>query len=350
LFGILVNMNRLARCAAVSTLGGVAIGVALAFAGRQHAADPVPAEPPPTLRETGLYADWDRKIVAPGIRAFTPQYPLWTDGAHKQRWIYLPPGSTIDASRADAWQFPVGTRIWKEFSFGARAETRLMMRTDDGWRFAAYAWSADGSEAVRAPREGSLGHEVAPGVRHQIPSEGECRACHGNGATPVLGFSALQLSPDRDPNALHREEPASGSLDLTSLVASGRLRGLPATALAPRIPGAPAERAVLGYLHANCGHCHRDEGPVAPVGMTLAYSIGRAPALDTTVARVSKFMAPRARVAPGDADHSVLVARMRSRSPVEQMPPLGTQLVDEAAVQLIATWIDQLAPKRGESL
>lgn len=343
-------MNRLATCAAVATLAGIVIGVVLAFAGTRSVEEPVLVEPPATLRETGLYADWDRKLVAATKRPFTPQYPLWTDGARKQRWIYLPPGSAIDASHPDAWQFPIGTRIWKQFAFGTRTETRFMMRTREGWRFATYIWNADETEAVRAPREGARGVEVAPGVRHVIPGEGDCRACHGNGATPVLGFSALQLAPDRDPNALHREEPMPGSLDLEALAAAGQLRDLPARARSPRIAGSPIERAALGYLHGNCGHCHRDEGPVAPLGMTLAHVIGERPALDTAIARPSKFMAPRARIAPGDAAHSVLVARMRSRSPVEQMPPLGTQLVDEAAVQLIATWIDQLASTRGESL
>ena len=73
----------------------------------------------------------------------------------------------------------------------------------------------------------------------------------------------------------------------------------------------------------------------------------------TTFERASQFappgMAP-VRIVPGDAARSVLLHRVSSRDPVAQMPPLGTQLVDEAAVQLIATWIDQLAPRRGESL
>ena len=47
----------------------------------------------------------------------------------KRRWISLPPGSAIDASDPDAWAFPVGTRLWKEFSFGGqRVETRYMER------------------------------------------------------------------------------------------------------------------------------------------------------------------------------------------------------------------------------
>lgn len=343
-------MSTFTRCAAISTLVGVGIGVALAVAGSRRDVDRdvghERAEPPATLRETGLYADWDRKVVAAANRPFTPQYPLWTDGARKRRWIYLPPGQPIDASNPDAWQFPIGTRIWKEFSFGARTETRYMVRTRDGWRFAAYVWSADESVATRTPAGATVAHEVAPGVRHQVPAEGECRACHGNGATPVLGFSALQLSPDRDPNALHREDAAPGSLDLAALLARGQLRGWAAQAAAPRVAGDPIERAALGYLHGNCGHCHRGEGPVASVGLVLAAGT---PALATIIAP-SKFMAPLARVAPGDAGHSVLLARMRSRLSIEQMPPLGTQLVDEAAVQLIAIWIGQLARGGGESL
>lgn len=319
------------KAALISTLIGFAIGVALALINgpaRTISSD----EPPATLRETGLYADWDRKQVEAANRSFSPQYPLWTDGARKQRWIYLPPGTAIDGSRADAWQFPVGTRFWKEFSFGARTETRYIVRTRNGWRFATYVWNANETEAVRG---GATTHEVMPGVAHRVPSEGECRACHGNGASPVLGFTALQLSPDRDPNAVHREP---GTLDVNALIASGQLRGLPTFARSLRIAGSPRQRAALGYLHANCGHCHRDEGAVASVGLVLAQPT----ALDTVIAKPSKFMAPHARVAPGDADHSVVVARMRSRNPIEQMPPLGTQLVDETAVQLIATWIDEL--------
>jgi hypothetical protein len=308
------------------------------------ATKPIVDEPPETLRETGLFADWDNKQIAASNRPFTPQYPLWSDGAKKRRWIYLPPGSAIDASQPDAWQFPIGTRLWKEFSFGSRTETRYMVHTAAGWRFATYVWSADEQSAVRAPREGTLSVELTKGERHHIPGEGECRACHANGKTPVLGFSALQLSVDRDPNAVHREAVAPGSLDLSS----APLRNAPA--VAPRIAGSPIERAALGYLHGNCGHCHRSDGAVASLGMVLTHSSAEPfAALRTTIAMESKFRPPFARVAPGSSEQSVLIARMRSRSTLEQMPPLGTQLVDEEAVGLIARWIDQLAPtKQGE--
>src|SRR6187397_728352 len=73
------------------------------------AAKPLPA----TLGGTGLYLPGTLE-VDPRNLPFVPQYPLWSDGATKRRWIRLPEGESIDASDPDAWQFPPGTRLWKE--------------------------------------------------------------------------------------------------------------------------------------------------------------------------------------------------------------------------------------------
>ena len=93
------------------------------------------AEPPALpqhLRDTGLYADASMSRLQAGVLPFSPQYPLWSDGASKRRWIQLPPGASVDASRPDAWDFPRGTKLWKEFSHGARVETRFIERGLDG--------------------------------------------------------------------------------------------------------------------------------------------------------------------------------------------------------------------------
>ncbi|WP_248361061.1 hypothetical protein [Anaeromyxobacter oryzae] len=188
---------------------------------------PAPAAtPPPTLAETGLYSDLPARSLAPGVLGYTPVYPLWSDGATKRRFIRLPPGGAIDARDPDAWVFPVGTRVWKEFAFGGRpVETRYLERTPAGWLYATYAWSEDGREATLAPERGVRGVcEIVPGVRHDLPAVADCRACHEGGPVPVLGFSALQLSPDRDPLAPHAERPAPGDVDLRSLVARGLVR------------------------------------------------------------------------------------------------------------------------------
>ena len=82
---------------------------------------------PQRLSDTGLYVANSMRVSADNI-AFAPQYPLWSDGTSKRRWIYLPPGAAIDASRVDAWEFPVGTRLWKEFGYDRRVETRYIER------------------------------------------------------------------------------------------------------------------------------------------------------------------------------------------------------------------------------
>ncbi|MDX1518428.1 MAG: hypothetical protein R3288_16385, partial [Woeseiaceae bacterium] len=55
------------------------------------------AAPPfaPRLSETGLYEPGTLRVARDKL-SYTPQYPLWSDGAIKKRWLYLPPGTSID--------------------------------------------------------------------------------------------------------------------------------------------------------------------------------------------------------------------------------------------------------------
>ena len=315
--------------------------------------------PPGTLQETGLYADWATKTVAPGTLLFSPQYPLWSDGATKTRWMRLPKGTFIDARNPDVWRFPVGTRFWKEFRFGRRAETRFIERGPEGWRFAAYAWNADETAATLVGENG-LRRSVAirDGVVHAIPSRADCRVCHEAGPVHILGVTALQLSSARDPNAPHAERLPEGAVDLDTLVARRLVRGLPAsvTATPPRIAApTPLSRAALGYLNANCGGCHTGIGELSSLSFALNYTLNRradqpAPAMATAVDKPSKFRVPGMpeavnRLCSGHPDASVVVQRMASRNPLVQMPPLGTQLVDEEALALIKRWIaEDLTP------
>jgi mono/diheme cytochrome c family protein len=317
-------------------------------------ATPQPATTPPsTLHETGLYAGPDTLQVDPAHLAFAPQYPLWTDGAAKRRWISLPPGTAIDGSDPEAWIFPVGTRFWKEFSFnGQRVETRYLERRTDGqWLYAAYAWRADGREAQLVSPRGKRGaYQLAGGRAHTIPGVTDCKACHQGGASEVLGFGTLQLSPERDAGAPHAELQPEPHVDLRYLVDNSLLVGLPKPLLdaPPRIAAATAtERAALGYMHGNCGHCHNERGSLQNVALFLRHSVLNAgePATTSTVGQPVRKPAPGQspdavlRVEPGHPDRSGLMQRVSSRSPSLQMPPLGTELIDDEAVRLLYRWI-----------
>jgi hypothetical protein len=314
---------------------------------------------PERLADTGLYSDapqapGDGPPVAAGALAFSPQYPLWSDGLTKRRWILLPVGSRIDGGDEHAWTFPVGTRLWKEFSFnGRRVETRMLWKTSEaGWTPATYVWNDEGTDAVLAPEHGAPAVvELAPGRRHPVPSRSDCGACHGAKETAPLGFNALQLSPDRDPHAIHGEALQPGMLTLEALVDSGLLAGSRADLIAnpPRIRTTnPATRAVLGYLSTNCGVCHNGGGEISALGPTLPYADLLEDADEVArrlVGQPTRWQLPGAGdgetvlVHAGVPARSALVARMRSRSPSSQMPPLGTVIRDEMAVEAVTRWI-----------
>jgi hypothetical protein len=354
---------RLARAFVIAACFAsiVIMGAGARGDGPAHPATPLP----PRLSETGLYAAGSTTTIRSGNIAFSPQYPLWSDGAAKRRWLHIPPGMAIDASQPDEWDFPPGTKLWKAFSHGRRVETRLIERLPDRtWRYATYVWNDEGTDAMLAPATGisALPVSGAPGGRYAIPSEGDCRACHEGAAVPILGASALQLSADRDPLAPHAEPRRPGDADLRELVARGWLRNLSPALLEspPRIAApSPMARAALGYLHANCGHCHNNNGAPPPVDLVLSQSAqanesGYAKFMRSLVGAPTRYRAPETRASAtlidaGRPETSVLLARMRSRDPRVQMPPLGTQIGDTEALEVLERWIRSTPQTRKES-
>jgi hypothetical protein len=343
-------IDGLVAAAAIVTVAIVSTA-AIGARGRTGTRATLP-EPPPRLSETGLYVNGTLRID-PRNRAYSPQYPLWSDGAGKSRWVYLPAESVIDVSNVDAWTFPVGTKFWKEFEFdGRKVETRFLWKaTAEAWVFATYAWNVEQTDAVFAPNGVRHAAPIAPEATHTIPSVEDCRACHDSARTEILGFNALQLSTDRDPNAPHAETLAPGMVTLQTLVDEELIHPLRSDLVAnpPRIrTDDPAARAAVGYLSANCGHCHNRESLLVPLGLFLKHSTGAAgdeTAMMSSVGRATLWQIPDApdestrAIEPGVPELSAVWHRMRSRRPSSQMPPLGTALVDDEAVSLIEAWI-----------
>ena len=294
---------------------------ALAVTGTLASVHGALAESPPVpqrLSLTGLYAA-DGQVDARNL-PYRPQYPLWTDGAGKNRWIYLPPGTQIDVSAVDTWRYPVGTKLWKEFAFaGHKVETRLIWHVaSDQWVFAAYRWNSAQTDAELAPAEGVPdAWEIEPGRQHAIPSTTDCQTCHRGIPAVVLGFNALQLSDDRDPLAPHAQALPKGAATLSTLEASGRFTPSRPEWVhePPRIrTHDPIERAVLGYLSANCGNCHNKTGPLARLGLFLRHDVAGPPespepARATTVDAKGMWLVPGI---PAEASEGAMKSKVRS--------------------------------------
>jgi hypothetical protein len=303
--------------------------------------------PPKNLVCTGLYADIVGKVTAPGVAPYAPAIPLWSDGAMKQRWIALPAGGIIDNSNPEEWIFPVGTKVWKEFSRGGqRVETRLWQKVRNGyWVDGTYVWNADESAGVLG---GGGDIVLDDGSAYHIPTQDECEKCHRGRTEHILGFEEVLLGL-----------PGATGLTLDTLVQQGKLSAPPAsTTLAIGDDGTGAAAPALGWLHVNCGvTCHNDNSnsTAYAAGMLLRLSPaeldGRAvdatfDPVRTTVGVVvgTPNWSGQTRIVAGSPQQSLIYQLISHRGMGMQMPPIATNLVDEANDARIAAWIAGMPP------
>lgn len=281
-----------------------------------------PASPTSLLSQEALYSDFARHTWAADLIRFAPHHVLWSDGAAKQRFLRLPPGTTIDTSDPNHWQFPIGTQLWKEFrSNGVLVETRLIQRTGPGamdYWMGSYVWRDDESDADFAEN----GASNIRGTEHDAPAAMRCWACHGGEPGRILGLGTVQLAAE------------------TRTALSNRMSN--------PVPDYVVPDAALGYLHANCGHCHNENGGAWPdTNMILRLAVAQATAAETDICRTTLGVPPThfsdpavsARLAPGDPDKSCITYRMGLRGDRRQMPPLATEHVDPAGMNLLDEFI-----------
>lgn len=318
--------------------------------------EPAPGYAPADVFCTGLYLNRDSTLYATDVQPYLPGYTLWSDGAEKHRYLYLPPGSTIDTTNMDEWRFPLGTKAWKEFRLdGALVETRLLWKQSDAdWVTATYIWDAAGTSATL-----NTSHSATlTAAGYEIPNQKNCDKCHAGAADKLLGVEAILLAL-----------PKAEGVTLTSLAQAGALSAPPAmttVALPDDASGKAAD--VLGYLHANCGAaCHSLRGladqtsvfmrlraeqffpaagaePVPPLLLEqtdmFQSTIGQ-PVRIATFAET--FPEDTAIITAGDHDRSLLwrVANTRGKN---QMPPIVSHKIDPAGTAALAAWIDALSP------
>jgi hypothetical protein len=313
--------------------------------------------PPSTLACTGLFSDVASKTLAPGVQFYQPAVLLWSDNAEKKRWIQLPPGTQIDASDPNEWIFPIGTKVWKEFSRGGkRVETRLFQKIDSGpppyWVHATYAWNADESAAIT-----SGGGDIAldsDGGSYHIPTFAECDKCHNGRTDHILGFEQVALG-------------LQGALGLTlsELVRGGLIAPAPQqTQVAIGDDGTGVAAPALAWLHINCGvSCHNGNSNAACYGAGMRLRLDAA-LLDGRPLTMSAFDSLKTttgvgattpgwiqpihwtRIVPGDSSHSLLVQLISNRGTNNavggQMPPIASTIVDTVDVAKVVEWIDKM--------
>jgi hypothetical protein len=112
------------------------------------------------------------------------------------------------------------------------------------------------------------------------------------------------------------------------------------------VPGSDGEQAALGYLHANCSHCHnatrparagaRCFDPETDFDFSLRASDG------PSVSETNTYRTARDVINPGHPDDSKLLELVSQRSRFRQMPPLASEQVDQRAVAQLRQWVEEM--------
>jgi uncharacterized repeat protein (TIGR03806 family) len=283
---------------------------------------------------------------APPLLSLIPYRPnaaFWSDGASKERWIGLPNGQNIAVQGNGDWDPPNGTVLVKHFRIGNQlVETRLFMRHPDGvWAGYTYQWNQAQTEATRITGGGTAN---VGGQTWIFPSEAQCMQCH----TQAAGF-ALGLETAQQNGSLTYAQTGRTANQITTLNAVNVLTppvgANPPAYADPSDAGQSLTARARSYLHTNCSNCHQPNGPTG-VGLDLRHDtpLPQTGACDVAPSRGDLGIANARIIAPGDDMRSVLLARMNRRNDPDMMPPLASNLVDTAGVQLIGVWIDSLVP------
>lgn len=308
------------------------------------------ATPAPVLSAYRLFLDAGARTPNARVTAYTLNTALYSDGAMKFRYAYVPAGAAAAYNSEGVFEFPVGTVLVKTFAFAADMrqpeqnvrflETRLLIRRAAGWVALPYVWNDAQTEA----RLSVVGAEVpvaftdeqgaAIALDWAVPNVNDCRGCHArNGAIVPIGPSARNLNRG-DQLSLWRE---AGLLD-------------DAPANAPRVPDAYDATAALeararAYLDVNCAHCHNPAGPAHTSGLDLSWSQTNPVqwgVMKRPVAAGRGSAGHEFSIEPGHPERSILLHRMESTDPGVMMPELGRQLRDERALALMHEWIGRM--------
>jgi len=326
-----------------------------------------------------LFASTKDHQPAPGLIPYDVIAPLWSDGAHKDRFLALPGDSQIEfdvviypspaPGSLPGWRFPDGTVLVKTFSLELepgnparkrRLETRLlhyikMPGNDDEygaqvWNGYTYVWNdeqtdAELLEAKGADRVYPIKDASAPNGRREqtwhFPSRAECTLCHTMAAKYALGVTTAQMNRDFDYGGGKPQNQLTHLNDLG--VFTKPLPSEPEIVL-PRLVDFDESHQSLNararsYLHANCSHCHRKWGSgnaefilLATLPLSDTGAVGTRPGQG-----LFDLNDPRILV-PGDPARSMILHRMK-KTGLGRMPHVASNLVDHDAVTLIEQWI-----------
>jgi putative heme-binding domain-containing protein len=312
-----------------------------------------PSAFPLKLSGTGLFADVASQSPAEGVLPYGIHAPMWSDGASAQRFVALPEGASkaITAkNKKTTWANDTvfARTVSMEMEHGQpqtrrKLETQLMHFNGISWAGYSYRWNDAGTDADLVGDAGDtmqllLKHPAAPGgqrsYEYRFHSRSECMRCHTMWTGFLNGFQPQQLQD-------------AERFVAADIISADYLNTSPARLVEPSDESQQLEARARSWLHANCAHCHRQNGGGsvsvmlnAELPLEKMLAINHAPQRGTYGIEDGRILAA------GSPGHSVLLHRIAA-SGAGHMPIVGARETDVAGLTLLSRWVEQLAQPAG---
>lgn len=296
---------------------------------------------PRNLSDFGFFQNGRAQLPAAKVVPYRLNIPLYSDGAEKLRFLYLPDTMQASADGEGLLDLPVGAALIKTFAFGdgedrRLIETRVLLHRADGWLALPYKWNDEQTDAKLAIAGARIDLTTPKGedISYRVPNKNQCKECHGlDGEVIPIGPKARNLSAEW----------------LGELTALGKLDAIPSGhsqfPLWEDRDTADLTASARGYLDVNCAHCHQPGATASNSGLDLRWEQDDPHALGINKRPVAAGRGSGGHlfdVVPGDPDNSIMTFRMRSNEAGVAMPELGKTTIDQDGADIVARWIEDM--------
>lgn len=294
------------------------------------------------------------------VLQYKPASQLFTDYAHKNRFVWMPAGTKATYNGDDkVLELPVGSALIKTFYYNnvqpsnttRIMETRIMIRKTTGWIFAEYVWNAEQTEATLnmngsySPVSWKDENNNIKSSNYRIPSQTECAICHKYNEQPI----PIGIKPQNLNNMLSY----NGTLvnQLAKWVQVGYLQNTLPSTMSATVDYTDTSKSLSlrarSYIDINCAHCHQTNSHCDYRPMRFAFSetgvsanLGICvPVQDNTVGSGLTGI-----VVPNNPGRSMMYYRLNTADESFRMPLLGRSIIHTEGLTLIEQWINSLPP------
>ena len=304
------------------------------------------------------------KQPAYGVLPYEPISSLFTDYAVKERFVWVPLGEKASFDQNNkSLDFPTGSALIKIFYYNnvlpenttRIIETRVMVKTQNGWDFAEYVWNDAQTEAFLETTEDGGYTEVnwlqegqQKFVNYRIPAKQQCVICHTNDFETV----PLGIKPQNINSFLTYDDGPSNQLQ--KLIDFGYLEDALPENITTVVDWTDASKSLdqraKSYLDINCANCHIDGGQGDYRSIRLGYTntlnndenAGVCVDGDTPIPVGGGTFITKL-IAPEDSEKSIIYYRMSvTGDEAYKMPQFGQSLVHTEALALMEDWINSI--------